>query len=195
MREAHQLHELLHGNASRVRTSPSVAYKQVQCSGGLAANQAPPRSAAARLSGFVVKPLQLDGTAASSSSAGSAWQRCPDAATQAGSAFAAAAAAASSCVDEFAPKDLGNEGAASTASTASNAAAAASWPAHWSPEDVAWLSQLVQAEELLETAVHMLLGVGSDSSGELYDKLRAMTRGQGLALQVSSTMRSNGILC
>lgn len=66
----------------------------------------------------------------------------------------------------------------------STAAAAASWPPQWCAEDVAWLSQLVQAEELLETAAHMLLGVGADSSRELYDKLRAMTRAQGLVLEV-----------
>jgi hypothetical protein len=124
-----------------------------------------------------VKPLQLDGCAASSSGS--------SAAAQARSAFAAAAAV-TSCVEAFAPDHVGSEGAAFTASAAA-AAAAASWLELWSAEDVALLSQLVQAEELLETAVHMLLGVGADSSGELYDKLRAMTRGQGLALEVSSS--------
>jgi hypothetical protein len=172
IQEVQQLHELLHGCPSRVRSSPSVAGKNAPCGGGLTAGQGAPKSAASRLSGFVVKPLQLDGCAASSSGS--------SAAVQARSAVAAAAAA-TSCVEAYAPDHVGSQEAASTASTA---AAAASWPELWSAEDVAWLSQLVQAEELLETAVHMLLGVGADSSGELYDKLRAMTRGQGLALEV-----------
>jgi hypothetical protein len=184
--EVQQLHALLHGNASRVRTSPSVAGKQVPGSGGVAAaaGQGPHRAVASRLSGFVVQPLQLDGdTGHGSSSADAARQRSSPAVTQARSAFAAAAAAAS-CEEGRLPSE-GSEAAASTASTAA-AAAAASWPSQWAAEDVAWLSQLVQAEELLETAVHSLLGVGADSSGELYDKLRAMTRGQGLALEVRS---------
>jgi hypothetical protein len=42
----------------------------------------------------------------------------------------------------------------------------------------------VQAEELLETAVHLLLGIGADSTSELYDKLRQMTRGLQLQVRV-----------
>jgi hypothetical protein len=36
-------------------------------------------------------------------------------------------------------------------------------------------------------AVRMLLGGVADSNGGLYEKLRSMTCGQGLALEVSST--------
>lgn len=58
------------------------------------------------------------------------------------------------------------------------------WPASWTCEDVAGLCRLVQAEELLETAVHLLLGIGADSSTELYDKLQKMARGQQTTKQV-----------
>jgi uncharacterized membrane protein YgcG len=58
------------------------------------------------------------------------------------------------------------------------------WPSCWTCEDVAGLCRLAQAEELLETAVHLLLGIGADSSTELYDKLQQMARGQKLAHQV-----------
>lgn len=58
------------------------------------------------------------------------------------------------------------------------------WPSCWTCEDVAGLCRLAQAEELLETAVHLLLGIGADSSTELYDKLQQMARGQNLAHQV-----------
>eukprot|EP00879_Flechtneria_rotunda_P016711 GHRR01017488.1.p1 GENE.GHRR01017488.1~~GHRR01017488.1.p1 ORF type:complete len:573 (+),score=187.73 GHRR01017488.1:1758-3476(+) len=58
------------------------------------------------------------------------------------------------------------------------------WLTSWSAEDRACLCLLWQGEELLETAVHALLGIGCDSSDELYDRLRMITRGQQLHLQV-----------
>jgi hypothetical protein len=76
-------------------------------------------------------------------------------------------------------------GAAVDSSSGSGSSSAGSmWPACWSCEDVAALCRLVQAEELLETAVHLLLGIGTDSSAELYEKLQQMTRGSQRHLQV-----------
>jgi hypothetical protein len=172
--ELQQLHAFLHGSGTRVRSSPSAATQQVKGGRNPVDGQQGFRAAAARLSNFIVKPLQLGKNAAACSSAEApAWQ---DFAVQEpqglpglkGSVFAAVAADRSCAGGSEAGDDD-----------------VAAWPLHWTAEDVAWLSQLVQAEELLETAVHMLLGVGSDSSAELYDKLRAMTRHQGLALEVS----------
>jgi len=50
-------------------------------------------------------------------------------------------------------------------------------------------SLLFQAEELLETAVHFLLGIGSNSSAELYDKIQAVTHQQHLVMQVGWLLR------
>lgn len=66
----------------------------------------------------------------------------------------------------------------------SSSSSSSVWPACWSCEDVAGLCRLAQAEELLETAVHALLGIGADSSTELYEKLQQMTRGARLLMQV-----------
>lgn len=57
------------------------------------------------------------------------------------------------------------------------------WPSSWTCQDAAWACKLVQAEQLLESAVHQLLSAGADSSSELYDKLAAMTK-QQVAMQV-----------
>lgn len=46
------------------------------------------------------------------------------------------------------------------------------WPALWCDADVALCCQLVQAEELLETAVHVLLGAGANASNEILAWLR-----------------------
>jgi hypothetical protein len=101
--------------------------------------------------------------------------------TGSGSASGGSVGTATSCVG-------GSSGGGMDSCTASNGGSGSSsssvWPACWSCEDVAGLCRLVQAEELLETAVHTLLGIGADSSTELYDKLQQMTRGARLPMQV-----------
>jgi hypothetical protein len=66
----------------------------------------------------------------------------------------------------------------------SGSSGGAEWPVGWTCEDVAGLCRLAQAEELLETSVHLLLGIGADSSSELYDKLQKMSCGQQTTMQV-----------
>lgn len=51
-------------------------------------------------------------------------------------------------------------------------------------EDSRFTSSLVAAENLLERAVHVLLGIGSDSSTDLYRHIQLMTQ-QQLCLKVS----------
>jgi hypothetical protein len=60
-------------------------------------------------------------------------------------------------------------------------------------ECAAWAAAVVDAEALLERAAHVLLGVGADSSADLYGHLRRMTQQQlGLKVGASEGERDGG---
>jgi hypothetical protein len=73
------------------------------------------------------------------------------------------------------------QGASSMDGSSSTARDDADWPLSWSCEDIACACRLVQAEQLLETAVHLLLGLCRDSSCELFERLAHMARGEHLS--------------
>lgn len=167
--EISELHDLLHGSCCRVQQAPAISKDR----NSNTSNGSHPASGASAGKGmsqpFKVTPLLLS----DQSEAPSAYM-----ATARSNGNAAIPGSADRRVqiithsgDTGGNHDGGVDGDCS-------------WPAQWSALDVAWLSQLVQAEELLETTVHMMLGIGADSTEELYQKLAHMTRGQGLDMQV-----------
>lgn len=158
------------------------------------------RLRAAGVAGIKLNSLQVPGVSIAASTAAAS----PTAATPVALEAAGTSSTARSCagaVDSGTKDSLGmavdnssngvSSGAAVSSSSGSGSgsnSAGSVWPACWTCEDVAGLCRLAQAEELLETAVHLLLGVGADSSVELYEKLQQMTRGSQRPLQVRACL-------
>jgi hypothetical protein len=140
--------------------------------------------------GVKLDPLQVpDVSIASSSATASPTAATPSAPRSTNSGSNGSSSASATCSNQastgVAASNSRDGGAAVDSSCGSgNSSASSVWPACWSCEDVAALCRLAQAEELLETVVHLLLGVGADSSTELYEKLQQMTRGSQRAMQV-----------
>lgn len=181
-----ELHELLHGSCCRVGLSQGT--QQHLCvKSSSAADAAAARSV--KSSEFKVTPLQL---ASKPSNIVATLQRATVVTdkvarvTDSSAAVPAAqriAAGIGQRVQVVTSDESGSDNHPEISDSTSGI-----WPSRWTAENIAWLCQLVQAEELLETAVHLLLGVGSDSSEELYLKLGQMTRGQALDMQVTDSM-------
>lgn len=184
--QASELHDLLHGSCCRVKLGAGASNNSSSCPVPSAVSQA----RLVRKSGFMVQPLQLAAE--------------PSGATKPNNRTTNSVQAAGPNSSVTAP-DIGTTRRVQILTSSHQDAADAvggyassdvidskyvdeddcGWPTQWSAVDVAWLCQLVQAEELLETAVHMLLGIGADTSEELYQKLGVMTQGQGLDMQVT----------
>lgn len=182
---------------TRMRLRTGLALQPLQVPGGAEgtlASSAAPTPAAAAGAPAPTTPAAATAVRATGSSTVS-WAGSSGGAWEQGAAAAEAAQPAASPTSPSAPQATrdrnsnfgsgvrsrcqdGKVGTTSSTARAVDAAAVDSWPAVWTCEDVAGLCRLVQAEELLETAVHALLGIGCDSSAELYDKLQQMTRGQ-----------------
>lgn len=192
-----ELHVFLHSSASRVMTSASSRGTSVAAGQPRHAGMQGTGVSLARPAGL--RPLQLPSGSSDREPCRAAVHGRPAAATRPSQHVQAAAFAAagrqplSSSGGTDNAENSGKSGpalpggsgcVAGAGSTSSAAIIESTWPEAWEAEDVAWLCQLAQAEELLETAVHLLLGIGEDSSDGLYERLRQMTRGQQLSMEV-----------
>lgn len=173
----------------RVDAAASMARARLRLRAGLKLNPLQVPAASTAVSTAAATPLSTSAPGDAASTCAPNSRTSIEAGGGTGRDSSTGGAASSSNAADTGASANGDSGNSGVASSSSNSV----WPACWTCEDVAGLCRLAQAEELLETAVHQLLGIGADSSTELYEKLQQMTRGTKLPMQVSTLSQS--LLC